>query len=163
MKVEEKFQIIEATIKDVPLILSLIKELAEYEKLLHEVNATEDILIKNLFGPHPRAEAVILYSDDKPAGFALYFYNFSTFLGKPGIYLEDLYVRPEFRGKGFGKVLLKHMAKIAKQRDCGRVEWSVLDWNKTAIDFYKSLGAITMEGWSVNRVAGDALINLAKD
>ncbi len=156
-----KIEIREAKIEDVPLILQFIRELADYEKLLHEVVATEEILRETLFGPRPGAEVVIGYADQKPAGFALFFHNFSTFLGRPGIYLEDLYVKPEFRGNGFGQQLLSYLAKLAKERNCGRLEWWVLDWNESAIKFYKSLGAIPMDEWTVFRVTGNALDELA--
>lgn len=151
-----------ATIDDVPLILKFIKELAEFEKLLHEVTATEEILKETLFGPHPKAEVIISSCDNNPVGFALFFHNFSTFLGKPGIYLEDLYVKPEARGKGIGKKMLQHLARLALERNCGRLEWWVLDWNQQAIDFYRSIGAIAMDEWTVQRVTGDALKKLAR-
>ena len=150
-----------ATEADVPLILSLIRELAEYEKLSHEVVATEEALRESLFGESPVAEVVIGYEGEAPAGFALFFYNFSTFLGRPGIYLEDLYVKPHFRGRGLGRALLIHLAKLAKKRDYGRLEWSVLDWNEPAIKLYKGIGAIPMDEWTVYRVTGDALNTLA--
>jgi GNAT superfamily N-acetyltransferase len=146
---------------DVPLLLSLIKELAEYERLSHEVAATEDALRDSLFGEPRVAEALLAYLGDEPAGFALFFHNFSTFLGKPGIYLEDLYVRPEFRGAGVGRALLVHLAGLAKERNCGRLEWSVLDWNEPAIGFYRSIGASPVSGWTVYRVTGEALEELA--
>lgn len=146
---------------DVPLILSLIKEIAEYEKLLHEVVATEELLKENLFGKRRTAEVIIAFYKNEPAGFALFFHNFSTFLGKPGIYLEDLFVKPELRGKGIGKILLTYLGKLAIERDCGRVEWSVLDWNEPAINFYKKLGALPMDGWTVFRVTGKAIEKLA--
>jgi GNAT superfamily N-acetyltransferase len=138
--------------KDIPIIFSLIKELAEYEKLLDEVTVTEDILRENLFGKKKYAEVIIAELDGKPVGQALFFHNFSTFGGKPGIYLEDLYVKPEFRGKGIGKALLKKLIDVAKERNCGRVEWVVLDWNKPAIDFYKKLGAEPMNEWIIYRL-----------
>jgi len=147
---------------DVPLILSFIKELAEYERLSHEVVATEEALQKWLFGERPVAEVAIGDDEDGPAGFALFFHNFSTFLGRPGIYLEDLYVRPEFRGRGVGRVLLTHLAKLAKERGCGRLEWSVLNWNGPAIGFYESLGASQVDGWTVYRVTGEALEELTR-
>jgi GNAT superfamily N-acetyltransferase len=150
-----------ATEADVPLILSLIKELAEYERLSHEVVATEEALIDSLFGERPVAEVLIGHLGDEPVGFALFFHNFSTFLGKPGIYLEDLYVRPEFRGVGIGRALLIHLARLARERDCGRLEWSVLDWNEPAIGFYKGIGASPVSGWTVYRVTGEALDELA--
>ena len=150
-----------ATERDVPLILRLIKELAEYERMSDEVIATEDGLRRTLFGPRPAAEVVVGYAGDEPAGFALFFHNYSTFLGKPGLYLEDLFVVPKFRGRGYGKALLVHLARLAVERDCGRFEWSVLDWNEPAIGFYKKLGATPMEAWTIMRVAGDALHKLA--
>lgn len=149
--------------EDTALILQLIRELAEYEKLSHAVAATEDVLRENLFGTRPQAEVVIAEQDGETAGFALFFHNFSTFMGKRGLYLEDLYVRPNFRGKGIGKVLLKHLAKIAVDRDCGRFEWAVLDWNKPARNFYVSLGAEPVPEWDIFRVTGDALERLAHD
>lgn len=146
-----------ATIGDVPLILQFIKELAEYEKLSHEVVATEEQLKETLFGERSPAEVILGYLDDRPVSFALFFHNYSTFLGRPGIYLEDLFVRPEARGQGVGKTMLAYLAQLAKDRNCGRLEWSVLDWNETAIKFYKSLGAKAMDEWTVYRVTGDAL------
>lgn len=146
---------------DVPLILSFIRELAAYERLSHEVVATEEALRANLFGEHRYAEVLIAEHDGAPAGFALFFHNFSTFLGKPGIYLEDLYVKPEFRGAGIGKKLLAHLANVAKERDCGRLEWWVLDWNEPSIGFYEKLGAVPMDDWTVYRVSGEALEDLA--
>ncbi len=151
----------EASEKDVPLVLSLIRELAEYEKLSHEVVATEEDLRANLFGERPFAEVLIAEHDGAPAGFALFFHNFSTFLGKPGIYLEDLYVKPELRGAGIGKKLLVHLARLAKERGGGRLEWWVLDWNAPSIGFYEKLGAIAMDDWTVYRLAGGALDELA--
>ena len=151
----------EATEGDVPLILSLIRELAECEKLSHEVVATEEALRESLFGERRYAEVLIAEHDGAPAGFALFFHNYSTFLGKPGIYLEDLYVRPEFRGSGIGKKLLAHLAGLAKRRGCGRLEWWVLDWNEPSIGFYKKLGAVPMDDWTVYRVSGSALEDLA--
>ena len=153
----------EATIDDVPLILTFIKELAEYERLLHEVVATEESLREALFGERRAAEVVIGEHGGAPAGFALFFHNFSTFVGRPGLYLEDLYVRPAQRGKGFGRALLTHLARLAKRRGCGRLEWAVLDWNEPAIRFYRSLGAVAMDEWTVYRVAGDALDRLASE
>ena len=150
-----------AAIEDVPLILSFITELAEYEKLLHEVVVTEDILRKNLFGENPVAKALLAYYKGAPAGFALYFYNFSTFLGRPGIYLEDLFVKPAYRGRGIGKALLVYLAKHARDNDCGRFEWAVLDWNQPAIDFYVNLGVILKKEWIVNQLTGETLTNLA--
>ncbi len=152
-----------ATEDDVPLVLSLIKELAEYERLSHEVVVTEEMLRDSLFEERRVAEVVLGYLGDDPAGFALFFHNFSTFLGKPGIYLEDLYVKPEFRGAGVGRALLVYLAKLARERGCGRLEWWVLDWNEPAIRFYKALGAVPMEDWTVYRVMGEALDGLASE
>ncbi|HKH76542.1 MAG TPA: GNAT family N-acetyltransferase [Rubrobacteraceae bacterium] len=149
--------------EDAPLILQLIKELAEYEKLSHEVVATEDSLRRALFGQRRFAEALIGEVEGEPAGFALFFHNFSTFLGRPGIYLEDLYVRPEFRGSGLGRALLAYLARLALERGCGRLEWSVLDWNEPAIGFYKSVGAAPVDGWTGYRVAGKALAELGEE
>ena len=156
-----KIGIREASEGDVPLILSFIKELAEYERLPREVVATEDLLRESLFGERPYAEVLISTHDGVPAGFALFFHSFSTFLGKPGIYLEDLYVRPEFRGAGIGRALLARLAKKAKERGCGRLEWSVLDWNEPSIAFYEKLGASARDGWTVYRLTSEALENLA--
>ena len=151
------FRIEPATERDVPLILSLIKALSVYERLAHEVTATEEQLHKTLFGPKPSAEVLIGYAGDDPVGFALFFPNYSTFLGKPGIHLEDLFVKPEWRGHGYGRQLLERLAAIAVERDCGRLEWTVLDWNEPAIGFYKKLGATLMDEWSTFRVTGEAL------
>lgn len=146
--------------KDVPLVLKFIKELADYEKLLHEVVATEEILQESLF-QRKVAEVIIGEYKGIPVSFALFFHNFSTFLGRPGIYLEDLYVKPEMRGKGFGKVMLAYLAKLAVERNCGRLEWWCLDWNEPSIRFYKEMGAIPMDDWTVYRVCGNALHDLA--
>ena len=150
-----------ASEEDVPLILSFIKELAEYERLSHEVSVTEELLRFHLFGERREAEVVIGQHADEPAGFALFFHNFSTFLGRPGIYLEDLYVKPAFRGNGIGRTMLVYLAGLAKERDCGRLEWSVLDWNEPAIGLYRGIGAVPMDDWTVYRVAGEALQKLA--
>jgi GNAT superfamily N-acetyltransferase len=150
-----------ATEDDVPIILSLIRELAEYERLSHEVVATEGLLRESLFGERRGAEVLIACCKGAPAGFALFFHSFSTFLGRPGIYLEDLYVKPEFRGRGIGRALLTHLARLAKERGCGRLEWAVLDWNEPAIKLYKSIGAVPMDEWTVYRVTGEALETLA--
>lgn len=158
----DNFVIRKATADDCGLILKFIRDLADYEKLAHEVVATEADIQKHLFGGIPRGEVLIGEFEDRPAGFALFFHNFSTFVGRPGIYLEDLFVDPMFRGKGFGKSLLTCLAKIAVERECGRLEWSVLDWNQPAIDFYHSLGAKSMEGWTINRVSGDSLTTMAQ-
>lgn len=148
---------------DVPLLLQLIRELAEYEKLSHEVVATESLLTEHLFGRRPVAEALVAMDDGEPVGYALFFHNFSTFLGLPGLYLEDIYVRQHARGKGIGRAMLQRVASIATDRGCGRVEWSVLDWNEPAIGFYKKLGAAPMSDWTVFGVTGDALQALASD
>ena len=151
-----------ATADDAGLILDFIRQLAEYEKLTHEMVTDEDQLRQSLFGERRVAEVVIASYDGEPAGFALFFHNFSTFLGRPGIYLEDLFVIPALRGHGIGQVLLSHLAKIAAERGCGRFEWSVLDWNTDAIRFYERLGAKPMDEWTVFRIASDALEELAK-
>ena len=150
-----KLKIRQATIKDVPLILTFIKELAEYEKLSSSVTANEALLKKTLFGKKKYAEVIIAEYEGEPAGHALYFYNYSTFAGKPGIYLEDIYIRPNLRGKGIGKSLLIHLINLAKEKDLGRVEWAVLDWNESAVNFYKRLGAVPMNGWTVFRLTED--------
>lgn len=150
-----------ATPDDMPLIAQLIRDLAEYEKLSHEVRFDEATLERHLFGPRPMAEVVIGEIDGEPQGFALFFHNFSTFEGRPGIYLEDLYVRPSARGAGLGKALLLHLAGLAQERGCARLEWSVLDWNEPSIAFYRSLGAKPMEQWTTMRVDGPILAQLA--
>ena len=157
------FRIEPARERDVPLILQLIKGLADYEKLAHAVTATEETLHSSLFGQQPAAEVVIAYADEEAVGFALYFHNYSTFLAKRGLYLEDLFVLPAWRGRGAGRALLTHLARLAVERDCGRFEWSVLDWNAPAIEFYKKLGARPMDEWTVFRLTGDALARLASD
>jgi GNAT superfamily N-acetyltransferase len=146
--------------KDVSLILEFIKELADYEKMLNEVVATEEILIESLF-ERKVAEIIIGEYKNKPVAFALFFHNFSTFLGKPGIYLEDLYVKPEMRGKGIGKIIISFLAKLCVERKCGRLEWWCLDWNESSIEFYKRMGAVPMDEWTVYRVSDDALDKLA--
>ena len=156
-----KIEIRNAKPEDIPVILSFIKELAHYEKLSHAVVATEELLREHLFGKSPKAEVVIAYCDEEAVGFALFFHNFSTFVGRPGLYLEDLFVRESMRGKGIGKSLLIHLAKIAVDRKCGRFEWAVLDWNSPAIEFYKSLGAVPVDDWTIVRVMGEALYKLS--
>ncbi len=153
-------QIRSAAPADVPAIFGLIRELAEYERLLDQVVADEAGLCRALFGNRPYVEALVATVETETVGFALFFHNFSTFLGKPGMYLEDLYVRPAFRGQGLGKALLTRVAQIAVERDCGRMEWSVLDWNEPSIRFYESLGAKPMTDWTTYRLTGDALRNL---
>lgn len=145
---------------DIPLILALIGELAEYELLSHQVVATEELIHQALFGERTYAEVIIAEVESDPAGFALFFHNFSTFLGRPGIYLEDLFVRPVYRGRGVGRMLLEHLAKIAVERNCGRLEWAVIDWNEPAIGFYKKLGAVPIDDWTIFRLTGDALREL---
>lgn len=156
----ERLHLRKAERADIPLILELIKELAVYEKMLDEVVATEELLEEWIF-QKKTAEAVIGEEEGKTVGFILYFYNFSTFLGRAGIYLEDLYVKPEFRKKGYGKMFLKKLASIAVEQGCGRLEWSCLNWNMPSIEFYQSMGAVPMKEWTVYRVSGDSLINLA--
>jgi len=155
------FHIEPATERDVPVVLRLIQGIAEYEKLSHEVLATEARLRASLFGPRPTAEAVIAYADAEPVGFAIFFHNFSTFLGQRGMYLEDLFVQPEWRKQGLGRRLMAHVAKVAVERGCGRMEWAVLDWNAPAIRFYQSLGARGMDEWTVYRLTGSDLEKLA--
>ena len=151
-----------ATVEDVGLILDFIHQLAEYEKMVDEVVTDEDQLRQSLFGERQVAEVVIASYEGEPAGFALFFHNFSTLLGKPGVYLEDLFVIPKLRGRGIGRILLSFLATIAVDRGCGRLEWWVLDWNEPAIRFYERLGAKPMDDWTVYRVTGDALAELAK-
>jgi GNAT superfamily N-acetyltransferase len=149
--------------KDVPLILELIRGIAEYEKLLHEVKTTEEQLRNSLFGERRFAEVILADYKNETAGFALFFHNFSTFVGRPGIYLEDLFIKPHLRGKGIGKLLLTYLGKLAMERNCGRIEWSVLDWNEHAIQFYKKLGAKPMDEWTVFRVDGEVIEKLADE
>jgi GNAT superfamily N-acetyltransferase len=156
-----ELEIRSATRDDVPLILSFIKELAEYERLSQEVVATEEGLRDSLFGERPVAEVLIGHLGDEPAGFALFFHSFSTFLGRPGIYLEDLYVRPEHRGSGLGRELLRTLAELCVTRGLSRLEWSVLDWNAPSIEFYRAAGAVPMDGWTVFRLTGDPLTDFA--
>jgi GNAT superfamily N-acetyltransferase len=155
------FTIRAATPADIPVLLQFIRELAAYEELSHEVLATEAMLHRHLFGERRHAEAVLACENGQSIGFALFFHNFSTFVGKPGLYLEDLYVQPEFRGRGYGKALMIHLARLARERDCGRFEWWVLNWNQPSLDFYRSLGAVPMSDWGVQRVTGQALVSLA--
>lgn len=157
-----RFEIRQATEADVPVILRFIRALAEYEKLSHKVVATEESLRRTLFGNPRFAEVILGYEDGEPVGFALFFHNYSTFLGRPGIYLEDLFVDPNRRGRGYGKALLAHLARLARDRDCGRVEWAVLDWNTPSIDFYKSLGAVPLDDWIIFRLTGEALERSAR-
>lgn len=140
-----------ATQNDLPLVISFIRKLAEYEKLAHEVTATEEFLRENLFGSRKYAEAVIAYAGDAPAGFAVFFHNFSTYAGRPGIYLEDLFVDPEYRGHGLGKALLAYLENVARERGCASLQWAVLKWNQPAIDFYRRLGAEPLDDWTLYR------------
>ena len=158
---DHAFRIVPATEADIPLILQFIRELAEYEKLLDAVTATEDKLFAALFGPRPAAEVVIGYAGEEPAGFAVFFQSFSTFLGVPGLYLEDLYVSPQWRRHGLGRQLLRHLARVAVERGYGRMEWSVLDWNEPALAVYRRVGAEPMSEWTVQRLTGNALRALA--
>jgi GNAT superfamily N-acetyltransferase len=157
------FRIAAAQPADVPAVLEMIRGLAEFERLAHLCVATETQLSHALFGRDSTVEVVVAWEGDQTAGFALFFPNFSTFLGRPGLYLEDLFVRPEFRGRGYGRALLIHLARVAVERRCGRFEWAVLDWNEQAIGFYQALGATMLSDWRITRVAGDALAALATE
>jgi hypothetical protein len=161
MTAARPFSIRAATRADVPVLLELIRGLAEYERLAHLVAADAPLLERELFAPDARAEAVLGCVGPEAVGFALYFHNFSTFLGRKGLYLEDLFVKPAHRRHGYGRALLLHVARVAHSRGCGRFEWMALDWNQAAIDFYKSLGAVEMAEWRLFRVTGDALARLA--
>src|SRR6266478_3513359 len=162
MKEITDFQICPARVEDVPIILQLIRDLATYERAPHEVTATEEQLIDVLFGERPAAEVLLALEGGAPVGFAVYFYNFSTWLGRPGLYLEDLFVRPSVRGKGYGRALLERLAQIAQERGCGRMEWAVLDWNDPAIQFYQKLGAEPMQEWTVFRLTQEGIAKLAR-
>jgi GNAT superfamily N-acetyltransferase len=161
VKAAENFQIRPACLEDVPIILQLIRDLATYERAPDEVSATEEQLVDVLFGKKPAAEVLLAFERESPVGFAVYFYNFSTWLGRAGLYLEDLFVKPEKRGKGYGRALLVELAKIARDRGCGRMEWAVLDWNEPAIKFYRALGAQPMHEWTVFRLTRDEIASLA--
>jgi GNAT superfamily N-acetyltransferase len=161
MKVRAEFQIRPAGVEDVPIILELIRDLATYERAPQEVTATEEQLVDVLFGEKPAAEVLLAFEGESAVGFAVYFYNFSTWLGRPGLYLEDLFVKLEKRGKGYGRALLVELAKIARDRNCGRMEWAVLDWNEPAIKFYRTLGAKPMDEWTVFRLTRDGIVKLA--
>jgi GNAT superfamily N-acetyltransferase len=150
-----------ATTGQVRLVLDFIMEMAEYEKLTHELVTDEHILRENLFGKNRSAEAVIGYCNEKPVGYAIYFYNFSSFTGRPGLYIEDIYVKAEHRGKGFGRELLLYLARLARDKKCGRMEWAVLTWNEPAINFYKKMGAVSMDEWRIFRLSGESLKKLA--
>lgn len=162
MKTTENFTIRPAEIADVPVILQLIRDLAAYERAPGDVTATEEQLRNVLFGARPAAEVVIGFEKETPVGFAVFFHNFSTWLGRPGLYLEDLFVKPEKRGRGYGRALLVHLARIARVRDCGRMEWAVLDWNEPAIQFYGKLGAKPMDEWTVFRLTSEGISGLAQ-
>ena len=157
------FQIRSARVEDVPIILELIRDLATYERAPDEVTATEEQLVDVLFGERPAAEVLLAFEGDSAVGFAVYFYNFSTWLGRAGLYLEDLFVKPEKRGKGYGRALLVDLAKIARDRGCGRMEWAVLNWNEPAIKFYRALGARPMNEWTVFRLTREEIAKLAGD
>ena len=157
----KNFQIRSATRGDVPIILQLIRDLATYERAPNDVVATEDSLVETLFGENAAAEVRLAFEGQEPVGFALFFHNYSTWMGRPGLYLEDLFVKPEHRGKGYGRALLIHLAKIANERRCGRMEWAVLDWNEPAIQFYRKLGAKPMHEWTVFRLTTDEISKLA--
>jgi GNAT superfamily N-acetyltransferase len=156
------FEIRPARVEDVPIILQLIRDLATYERAPNDVTATEEQLVEALFGARPSAEVLLAFEQDTAVGFAVFFHNFSTWLGRPGLYLEDLFVKPEMRGKGYGRALLVYLAKIARERGCGRMEWAVLDWNDPAIQFYRKLGAKPMNEWTVFRLTGDGIAKLAE-
>ena len=156
------FTIRDATVDDCAILLDLIRGLAEYERLTHLMSATESTLKDALFGSRPGAEALLAFEHDDPVGFAVFFHNFSTFLGRRGLWLEDIFVKPEHRRKGYGRALFLHVARIAHERDCGRYEWSALDWNEPAIRFYKSMGAVALDDWTIFRVTGEALRRLAQ-
>jgi len=163
MKQSADFEIRSARVEDVPIILELIRDLATYERAPDEVTATEEQLMDVLFGEWRAAEVLLAFEGDLPVGFAVYFYNFSTWLGRAGLYLEDLFVKPDKRGKGYGRALLVELAKIARDRGCGRMEWAVLDWNDPAIKFYRALGATPMHEWTVFRLTREEIAKLAKD
>ena len=156
-----RFEIKAATESDVPIIFCFIKKLAAYERLSHEMVATEERLRRTLFGGRRTAEVAIAYEATQPVGFVLFFHNYSTFLARPGLYIEDLFIEEDYRGRGYGRALLLYVARLAKERGCGRLEWSVLDWNQPAIDFYKKLGAVPLNEWTVFRVTGQGLDKLA--
>lgn len=160
---ETNFYIRDATAMDVPIVLELIRDLATYERAPDEVLTTANGLREALFGAEPAAKVVIAFENMTPVGFAVYFFNFSTWLGRPGLYLEDLFVKPEARGRGYGRALLVHLAKIARDRNCGRMEWAVLTWNDPAIQFYKSIGAVPLEEWRIFRLTKDGITTLARD
>jgi GNAT superfamily N-acetyltransferase len=162
MKIQTDFAIRAARVEDVPIILQLIRDLATYERAPNEVAATEEQLVDVLFGEKPAAEVLLAFEKDAPVGFAVFFHNFSTWLGRPGLYLEDLFVKPDKRGKGYGRALLVDLAKVARDRGCGRMEWAVLNWNEPAIKFYRALGAKPLDEWTVFRLTRDGIAKLAQ-
>jgi GNAT superfamily N-acetyltransferase len=162
MNIQSSFEIRPARVEDVPIILGLIRELATYERAPDEVTATEEQLVDVLFGEKPVAEVLLAFEGKSPVGFAVFFHNFSTWLGRPGLYLEDLFVKPEKRGKGYGRALLVDLAKVARERGCGRMEWAVLNWNEPAIKFYRALGAKPLDEWTVYRLTRDGITRLAQ-
>jgi GNAT superfamily N-acetyltransferase len=162
MNIQNNFEIRPARVEDVPVILGLIRELATYERAPDEVTATEEQLVDVLFGEKRVAEVLLAFEGKSPVGFAVFFHNFSTWLGRPGLYLEDLFVKPDKRGKGYGRALLVDLAKIARERVCGRMEWAVLNWNEPAIKFYRALGAKPLDQWTVYRLTGDGITRLAE-
>jgi GNAT superfamily N-acetyltransferase len=163
VRTPENFEIRSAQVEDVPVILELIRDLATYERAPDEVIATEELLVDVLFGERPAAEVLLAFEGQSAIGFAVFFHNFSTWLGRPGLYLEDLFVKPEKRGKGYGRALLVELAKIARDRGCGRMEWAVLDWNEPAIKFYRALGAKPLDEWTVFRLTRDGIERLAAE
>jgi GNAT superfamily N-acetyltransferase len=162
MNMQTDFAIRAARVEDAPIILQLIRDLATYERAPNEVAATEEQLVDVLFGEKPAAEVLLAFEKDAPVGFAVFFHNFSTWLGRPGLYLEDLFVKPDKRGKGYGRALLVDLAKVARDRGCGRMEWAVLNWNEPAIKFYRALGAKPLDEWTVFRLARDGIAKLAQ-
>lgn len=162
MNQPSSFRIVPATERDVPTILRMVRALADYEKVLHKVTATESNLRESLFGESHFAEAAIGYAAEEPAGIAVFFHTYSTFQGRPNLYIEDIFVEPRWRGRGLGKALMAYLAQVAVERGCARLEWSVLNWNEPAIRFYRTLGAQPVSDWTVYRVADDALVNLAR-
>lgn len=163
MSSSESLRIEQATERDIPLILEFVRGLAEYEKHLERVEATEERIRKTIFGAQPAAHVLFAYEHDTAVGFAVYYYTYSTFAGLPGLYLEDLYVKPEARGKGVGRALLRYLARLAKEQGCFRIEWAVLRWNEPAIGFYKNLGAVPVDDWNVYRLSGNELDRLASE
>src|SRR5438093_8016639 len=162
MSMQTDFKIRSARVADVPIILQLIRDLATYERAPNEVWATVEQLVDVLFGKKPAAEILLAFENETPVGFAVFFHNFSTWLGRPGLYLEDLFVKPETRGRGYGRALLVHLAKIARDHNCGRMEWAVLTWNEPAIQFYNKLGAGSLDDWRVFRLTSDGIGRLAE-